>query len=286
MENLKNHPLLERNIHCLTTYDEWLKKFKETINVEEILGLLHCGLDDYSTSNNIEFSDIVIIYFQYANGYNRHYCYPTFHYDKNSYSKFINDKTKISLLTLRQKISKKALSILCQRFLKNENIPFGSENPLWWILTIQESDNGVLDEIIRFFSHNRNLPVLKSNDNNIRILREFLYNLSILAWTCNDRLNNPLKIELAKIPECLIKYRKKFIYFLWHLDKLDFLVKNWRLLSQKDFETIKNLANNLENHTSKISISFEKALMQGNSMAICWNTLKRIREISEFKDFS
>ncbi|TSD03345.1 MAG: hypothetical protein Athens071416_26 [Parcubacteria group bacterium Athens0714_16] len=246
--------------------------WRDTLNMsneyKEILSLLHHGLDeDMYDDLGISFSDVIKLYFDYSYGYSNYSSFSSgTREDQNEIDiDHEGKKVSISRQSLRQKIAMKAFSVLCQKFLKDNtrgnDFKEAYNEPSWWPYLIDVKEYIILSKAIEFFSFIRNIPRRSTDNHSWKIAIDFLYKLSTNAWVCNFS-------DYRHTPKILAKNREHFIKILWGLDELDFLQKNWDLLSLEDIETMKKLANSIKDHNGPVS--FKNALLGGNKMATCF----------------
>ncbi|MEW6617062.1 MAG: hypothetical protein AB1333_01430 [Patescibacteria group bacterium] len=275
----RNKVLANRSIHGYYTYDMWMDAISKAENYKEIIGLLHRGLDEDVKSGDLFISDAICIYFDYAYGYDNYGSFRNPEIDsRHEYSVSVLDQNNMMRNTTeqgyKQIIAKKALTVLCQKFLKDirsvNKFKEIHDKPSWWNM-IMDTDSKIFPKVIDFFSLEKNIQH-KVNSHTDEILIDFMYKLSTAAWDCHF-------LKYKKIPQKLIEHRDVFINVLYNLGELGFLVKNWELLAREDVEYITKLATNVDDIGETLSL--EEALLKNRKIAEAYVLIRKKIELSE-----
>lgn len=187
------HVLLKTRPTTRQSFEEWLKRWDETTDVDDRIGLLHSliwrpvGENKNRSVNNCWCTKKTIPFLlEVADGHHRGHGLST--PSKCSWDRDMNEQDK----ALRQLVAKKALSVLCQTFFGYEK---SGGQPQWlWML----EDSVVLEKVIWFFraesgeyTHHSeivNCPysTISSEHNTSRDLQmvaEFVSVFAKLGWT-------------------------------------------------------------------------------------------------------
>jgi len=242
--------------------DEWKKRLDEANDYYTMVSLFHYGLNGEMTGQ-LSRSDTICIYLQYAYGYKN---YSSFRDPEEEYIQFrffIDGQERYPTMgEIKQLIAKKALSVLAQKFFKDESEGNSFKQvrslPSWWYII--SHDEGLFLKILDFFSFSKNIPSGKNLDHTEEIVVDFLYKLATEAWKFS---------HMGWFQELLIKHHTEFIKILCNLNELDFLTKNWKLLAREDVEDLKILGSQLRDRADN-QISFEDALVSNEKIAECY----------------
>ncbi len=184
------NPLLDFYPKNFNSFDGWLKAWNDTSYTDSRIGLLHCLIEDRWEQYDPE---IVLFLLKHADGYG----------EVSNFKQI--DKGDSGRAPERQKIAKKAFSVLCLKTFKETTPECGLP---WWVVHNKE----VFETLVCFAE--RNAHAVYKKDRHEKVFKEFLLKLVLLGW---EKHHSP---EISKL---LFAARPRFIQILYDLGEISLL---------------------------------------------------------------
>lgn len=214
------HPLASVK-ETIGTWSRWKERWSVTKNVEEMLGLLHCGFT--VTVSGREGIERICFYLDIADG---HTSLLNFRFPSSQQRFFGEDMSKI-----RQSIARKAFEIVTNAVFKNRSK--GGDHPSWlWLVDYPE----LVDKVLWFFRTEEDRPCIKNAgsydvENTVysEIVHVFLSKFVTQRWCFANFIEYASNHDRV-IQRQLRERRPRFIEILWGIGELEKLFsRNYEL---------------------------------------------------------
>ncbi len=266
------HPMKEKKISYIKSREEWKKHWDETSNVEELISLLHFGLDIPGSGRHGEWAEHIVFYLSIAHGYQNQSnwidsveCNGICHYWKTAVDPGQSDPSYV-----RQQVARKAWKMLCTKI-------FGPlvAKPLTEIEVARKwlsylEDDAIVSAFIGFFSEVANIPHrFSSLDHDISVVMGFLKIFVTVGWGYDHIMARVSYFDASNLDR-FAHHRPKLLKIidrlrLWDEVFIDDQLR-WKRLSDADLEKIDQL---IKEHWTSYSgtkeepYSLEAAAFQG-----------------------
>lgn len=184
---LAANPLMAREISAIRTWEEWKEKWNTATSAEMLHSLLHFGfsIECKQCEQFEEENERIIFYLEIADGHGD---------ERNFGDEDINTRhlktdrlSNLPTRQLKQSLSEKAFSILCNKFFKNRG---HDDCPTWAFIAVRPA---VFEKLLWFFRwddeknkiiHNLYYPFsTPENEHNEEVAREFALGLCKFSYT-------------------------------------------------------------------------------------------------------
>lgn len=251
--------LINKKIRPIGNWHEWLQMWKNTDTLEQLIGLLHCGMnvsmDRFSSDpKKYEFSDRYIFYFKVANQWK----HPIYADDEGrvANNRFVATTKDGQLVHMdvgaaRRMIAEKAFEMLCSHYFK---FALSAESHTGRRQRFQSKiiDVSTFQVLMDFFMRDGKVENIPSEQNHTRkVTVDFLLELVQFVWSweeepCYSHDEESYKKAVQERVIIIGNARIWSLHILNHLGKLSSLKEHFTKLSKPVITELKVIARRVE----------------------------------------